>query len=239
MATVFVTGGSRGIGLGIATKFLQAGYRVVINCKEDAENMQQVLASLQPLYGDHISGLVGDVSDYATAAAMADKIGFIDVLINNAGQESFGLFTDMQEGEIFASIRANLYTAINMCHIVSPAMIRAKKGAIINISSIWGVTGASCEVIYSTAKAGLIGLTKALGKELAPSGVRVNAIACGAISTRMNARLSPEEKMDFENQIPMGRFGTVEEVGDLAVYLASEKSSYLTGQAITLDGGLI
>jgi 3-oxoacyl-[acyl-carrier protein] reductase len=138
-----------------------------------------------------------------------------------------------------AILAANLLSVMNASHCAIPHMVRAKAGCIINISSIWGISGASCEAVYSAAKAGVNGFTKALAKELAPSGIRVNAIACGAFDTRMNNHLSPQEKIAFANQIPLGRFGTPHEAGNLALFLASHNAAYLTGQVIPLDGGVV
>ena len=240
---VLITGGSRGIGLGIAEKFLAQGHPVAINCKEDTQQLAHALTTLNAQYNNKAHGFVADITDYQKAQHMVQHIqhchGPIHTLVNNAGVAHFGLFTHTPMAEISQILSSNLHSAMHMAHLVAPAMVREKKGNIINISSIWGVTGASCEVAYSAAKAGLIGFTKALAKELGPSHVRVNAIACGAIHTRMNQRLLPEEEAQLTEAIPLGRFGLPTEVGDLAVFLASEQAAYLTGQAIVLDGGMI
>jgi len=239
---VFVTGSSRGIGLAIAAAFAQSGRKVVLNGR-NADRLVQAVGQLREEYGDMVSGIYGDMSDYTVAQEIFEqstaKFGQVDILVNNAGTAHFGLFSDMSNGEILKIMRDNLHTTINASHLAVPHMVKARAGCIINISSIWGVVGASCEVVYSAAKAGVIGFTKALAKELGPSGVRVNAIACGAISTGMNDRLTAEEKADFTAGIPLRRFGQPWEVGDLAVFLASEGAEYLTGQVIALDGGLI
>jgi 3-oxoacyl-[acyl-carrier protein] reductase len=203
--------------------------------------LQKAIAELESTAD--VIGFCADVSDYDACAELIKqaeaRFGTIDVLVNNAGEAHFGLFTDMTAVEMQNVLATNLLTAANTSHLVIPSMVRKKRGCIINISSIWGVTGASCEAMYSAAKAGVNGLTKALAKELAPSNIRVNAIACGAFDTRMNARLSPEEKNAFAEEIPLGRFGDPAEAGALAVFLASEKSSYLTGQVVALDGGFV
>jgi len=241
MAVVVVTGSARGIGLGIAAQFAKEGYSVVLNCRQDTEQLNIAIEEIKNIT-PNVIGVCADISDYTQAENMylqiKEQFGQIDVLVNNAGSEYFGLFHQMQPAEINQTISNNLSAAMNMSHLVVPDMIKAKRGAIINISSVWGVMGASCEVVYSAAKAGVIGFTKALAKELAPSGVRVNAIACGAFETRMNERLTPEERQAFIDEIPLGRFGNPEEVGDLAVFLASDKASYITGPVIPLDGGL-
>jgi len=242
MSVVFVTGSSRGIGFGIAQKFVQSGYTVVLNCRQDEAQLAQAVRELQAI-GGSVMGICADMSDYMQAQTAFVKIeaayGPIDILVNNAGAAHFGLFTDMQPVEVSQVLSTNLHTTINTSHLALPYMIRKKAGCIINITSIWGVVGASCEAVYSAAKAGVIGFTRALAKEVGPSGVRVNAIACGAFETRMNDRLTADEVAEFTEGIPLGRFGKPQEVGDLAVFLASEQASYLTGQVINLDGGVV
>ncbi|MCL1862981.1 MAG: SDR family oxidoreductase [Defluviitaleaceae bacterium] len=230
--TVLITGSSRGIGLAIAQSFNQND-KVVLNCRRDKAQLKKAMAELD------CDGYIADVSSYEECQKMLAKIGEIDVLINNAGASYFGTFDQMSRAEISENLNTNLLSAINLTHLAIPSMIRKKSGCVINISSVWGITGASCEVVYSAAKAGLNGLTRALAKELAPSGIRVNAIACGAFETRMNERLSAQEKNAFAEEIPLGRFGNPQEAGDLAVFLASEKAEYITGQIIALDGGFL
>jgi 3-oxoacyl-[acyl-carrier protein] reductase len=236
--TVLITGSSRGIGLAIAKEFAACGCRIILNCREDETRLEAAIAE--------IPGAIGfraDVSDYAECADLFAKaeaaFGPVEILVNNAGAAYFGLFSEMKPLEMQAVVSSNLLSAMNASHCAIPNMVRAKAGCIINVSSIWGISGASCEAAYSAAKAGVNGFTSALAKELAPSGIRVNAIACGAFETRMNARLSPEEKNAFAEEIPLGRFGKPAEAGSLAVFLASEKAAYLTGQVIPLDGGFV
>jgi 3-oxoacyl-[acyl-carrier protein] reductase len=243
MKTVIVTGSSRGIGFAVAKAFVLRGDRVVLNCRKDKVQLNKALEELRIIAPEKVIGICADISDYADCGKMfkeaEDTFGCAEVLVNNAGAEYFGLFSEMQPQKINETIAANLMTAINAAHIAVPNMVRAKSGCIINISSIWGICGASCEAVYSAAKAGINGFTKALAKELAPSGIRVNAIACGAFETRMNDRLSAHEKNAFAENIPLGRFGNPSEAADLAVFLASESAGYLTGQIIPLDGGVI
>ena len=237
---VLVTGGSRGIGLGIAKSFAAQGDTVILNARTDIAALAESVREIS-LSGGNADGFIADLSCYDKACEMFSHIkacyGSVEVLVNNAGSAHYGLFSDTGLRERQEVLANNLHTAINASHLAVPDMVRAKSGCIINITSIWGVTGASCEVMYSTAKAAVIGFTKALAKELGPSGVRVNAIACGAFDTRMNGQLTPEEKNAFVENIPLGRFGYPSEVGDLAVYLAS--AGYLTGQIVPLDGGLV
>jgi len=241
---VLVTGSSRGIGLGIARAFAANGDKVVLNGREDLAKLENSVAELKAEFpaNKNIMGILADLSDYTACEKLIRKteaaFGKVDVLVNNAGAAFFGLFSDMEPTDIQKVLADNLQTAFNISHLVIPAMVKEKSGCILNTSSVWGISGASCEVVYSAAKAGVIGFTKALAKELAPSGIRVNAIACGAFETRMNDRLSDEEKNAFTEEIPLGRFGYPHEVGDLAVFLASEKAAYITGQVIALDGGI-
>ncbi|MCL2215687.1 MAG: SDR family oxidoreductase [Defluviitaleaceae bacterium] len=242
---VLVSGSSRGIGLGIAKAFAAQGDSIVLNAREDAAQLERAVNELREAFpaNPKITGILADLADYESSerlfAQVEAEFGAVQVLINNAGAAHFGLFTDMSPPEIHGILAANLHTALNASHRAIPNMVSAKTGTIINITSIWGITGASCETVYSAAKAGVVGLTKSLAKELAPSGICVNAIACGAFETRMNDRLSKDEKNAFAESIPLGRFGLPQEAGDLAVFLASEKAAYLTGQVIPLDGGFL
>jgi len=243
MAVALVTGSGRGIGFGIAHAFAREGHTVVLNGREDTECLANAVKALQNSFSGNVMGICADLSNYSAAQAMFAKIeaahGPVEILVNNAGAAHFGLFSDMSPADISKVLADNLHTTINASHLAIPHMVRARAGCIINITSIWGVAGASCEAVYSAAKAGVIGLTKALAKEVGPSGVRVNAIACGAFETRMNDRLTPEEKSDFIESIPLGRFGRPQEAGDLALFLASREAGYLTGQVINIDGGVL
>lgn len=238
---VLITGSSRGIGRACALIFAHSGYHVFINCKNSTERLkeleQQILEE-----GGSCTPLIGDVSRPDQVRKMFQVIETqckgLDLLINNAGISYFGLLTDMTDEEWDQIIQTNLSSAFYCCRAAVPYMVSRKQGRIINISSMWGTAGASCEAAYSASKAGLHGLTKALAKELAPSNIQVNAIACGAIDTEMNSRLSPEERAALEEEIPQGRFGTPAEAASLALMIA-ESPEYLTGQIIGLDGGII
>ena len=237
---VLITGSSRGIGLGIAHSFAARGDRVILNGREDHTQLAKSVEKLTQM-GHNVTGYTADLSDYGKAQEMFSRIeaehGPVEVLVNNAGAAHYGLFSDMCPADWQGVLSHNLHTAINASHLAVPAMVQAKSGCIINITSVWGIAGASCEVMYSTAKAAIIGFTKALAKELGPSGIRVNAIACGAFDTRMNDNLSHEAKTSFTENIPLGRFGDTKEVGALTVFIAG--ADYLTGQVIPLDGGLL
>ena len=239
---MFVTGSSRGIGKEIAKIFAKNNFKVVINCINKKDLLIKTYNELKVI-NPHILALQGDISDYNQALNMFKKIeetfGFVDILINNAGISHIGLFNKISPDIWQSLIKTNKEGGRNCTHRASQNMIKKKAGVIINISSIWGNVGASCEVVYSATKGAINSFTKALAKELAPSGIRVNAISCGAIDTEMNNFLSNEEKEAFIEEIPYMRFGKPEEVANLAFYLSSDNSSYLTGQIITLDGGLL
>lgn len=239
--TVLITGASRGIGKAIAIKYAKKGFNVVINCVKNKDLLESVKKEIES-YQVSCLAFVGDVGDYQVCNAMFHEIkkayGNLDVLINNAGISYIGLLTDMDINDWNRILQNNLTSVFNCCHLAVPDMVRQKKGKIINISSVWGNVGASCEVAYSTTKGGINAFTKALAKELAPSNIQVNAIACGAIDTEMNQFLSDDELLALTDEIPSGRLGRAEEVADL-VYSFTHKNEYLTGQVITMDGGWI
>ena len=238
---VLITGSSRGIGRMCALAFAEHDWHVFINCRNSLDQLKEtermILAS-----GGICTMLPGDVGSPDDVRTMFDKIstlcGGLEVLVNNAGRAYFGLLSDMTDEDWRAVIDTDLSSAFYCCRAAIPYMVSRKSGKIINISSMWGVSGASCEAAYSASKAGLNGLTKALAKELAPSNIQVNALACGVIDTAMNARLSPEEARDLTDEIPAGRFGTPEETARLVLMLA-DAPSYMTGQIIGIDGGFL
>ncbi|WP_461809727.1 elongation factor P 5-aminopentanone reductase [Faecalimonas sp.] len=237
---VLITGASRGIGKAIALLFAQKNFRVFINCSRsisDLERVKQEIDSMNTGECHIVTGDIGNPDDIEKIFAQIHrKCNGIDVLINNAGISYIGLLTDMTNAEWNNLIQTNLSSAFYCAKAVIPHMVSQKSGKIIQISSIWGNVGASCEVAYSASKAGLHGFTKALAKELAPSNIQVNAIACGAIDTVMNAQLDAEERLVLEKEIPAGRFGKPEEVAKLVFDIANDHN-YLTGQIIGLDGG--
>ena len=240
--SVLITGAGRGIGLGIAEAFASLGDRVSMISRTDTLQLDLAVNKIRT-QGGQVIGICADFSDYEKARQAFEETesahGPVEILINNAGTAHYGLFTDMSPAQWQEVLGNNLLTAIHGSHLALPNMVKAKSGVIVNITSIWGLAGASCEAVYSAAKGGICAFTKALAKEYGPSGIRVNAIACGAFETRMNEGFTQDEKDAFIENIPAGRFGKPEEVGSLAVYLASPEAEYLTGQVTVLDGGVL
>lgn len=238
---VLVTGASRGIGRACAMRFARAGYHVFINSGKSPELLNRLKEELKAA-GVECTAVPGDVGCSEDVQRMFQVIesraGGLDVLVNNAGISYIGLLTDMSDEDWNRILHTNLSSAFYCCRAAIPYMVSRKSGRIINISSMWGRTGASCEAAYSATKAGLNGLTMALAKELAPSNIQVNAIACGVIDTVMNAQLSKEERTVLEEEVPAGRFAAPKEVAELVWDLA-EKHPYMTGQIIGFDGGFI
>ena len=238
--TILITGASRGIGEAIAYKFAAAGYRLSICCSNSVDQLESVAATIRTHYQTDVLTFVGDVSDFdfiqKMVATTLDIFGHVDVLVNNAGISHIGLLSDMALDDWNRIVSVNLTSVFSTCKCTIPSMVSVKHGKIINISSVWGNVGASCEVAYSACKGGINSFTKALGKELAPSNIQVNAIACGCVDTSMNHCFTEEELSALCEEIPAGRFCNPEEVASLALQL-TEGNTYLTGQIITLDGG--
>ncbi len=240
--TVVITGASKGIGAAMAILFARKGYNVVIGYNESYQLAKMLSSSLlsqgysvMPIKVNVTNKLETDLLIKETVY----KFGSVDVLINNAGVAFNGLITDTQEFDSDRVFDVNLKGAFNCCRSVTPTMVNQKSGKIINISSMWGQIGASCEVAYSAAKAGVIGLSKALAKELAPSGITVNCIAPGLIDTSMNANISVEDLNAFVEDIPIGRMGTAEDIAETALFLASSGADYITGQVLGVNGGYV
>ncbi|MBE5938236.1 MAG: SDR family NAD(P)-dependent oxidoreductase [Lachnospiraceae bacterium] len=234
-----ITGASRGIGKAIAKKYAANGYNLAICCKTNSDLLKEVQEEILLLGADCIC-FTGDMAVPADVKQFFSEIynhySHVDVLINNAGISHVGLLTDMTDEEWDLIISGNLSSVFYCCREVAKDMINRRCGCIINISSVWGTYGASCEVAYSASKGGVNSFTKALSKELAPSNITVNAVACGIIDTDMNSHLSNEELSSIYEDIPAGRCGTVDEVAN-TVYSITSQSTYLTGQIITIDGG--
>lgn len=240
--TAIITGASRGIGAALAKTFAKAGYHLSLCCFHTGTQLEALANMLRKEYHTEILTFTGDVGDYTFVENMCKEtichFGHVDLLINNAGISKIGLLSDMTIEEWNHMLANNLTSVFSYCKCVIPQMVSSQSGKIINISSVWGNVGASCEAAYSACKGGMNAMTRALGKELAPSNIQVNAIACGCIDTQMNACFTDEEKAALSDEIPAGRFGTPEEVAHLALQLATQ-NTYLTGQIITLDGGWI
>ena len=239
---ILITGSSRGIGKSIALKFASHGWHIFLNCRHSIEALKRVQEEIETTTPASCEILPGDVGNPEDVAQMFNKMyescDCLDVLVNNAGISYIGLLTDMTNAEWEQMIHTNLSSVFYCSRAAVPPMVSRKSGRIINISSMWGTTGASCEVAYSAAKSGIHGFSRALAKELAPSNIQVNAVACGVIDTDMNRQLSSEERTALEYDIPAGRFGTPKEVAGLVWDLANTPS-YLTGQVIGIDGGYI
>lgn len=239
---VLITGASRGIGRAAAELFARRGYGVLINYRQDAEAAHALEKQLIDSGADALA-VQADVAQEAEVLRMVEmavkRFGFIDVLVNNAGIASQKLFTVLTAEEWRRMMAVHVDGAFHCCRAVLPAMIREKRGAIVNVASIWGLAGASCEVAYSTAKAALIGMTKALAREVGPSGIRVNCVAPGVIDTAMNAVVEADVLDGLAEETPLGRIGTAREAAQAIVYLASEEASFITGQVLTVDGGFI
>lgn len=240
--TVLITGASRGIGRSLSIEYAKAGFNLIITCSKTEEALLALANELTTTYHVDVLTSVGDISDFAYVEMLFKTIqkrfSRIDILINNAGISHVGLLSDMTIEEWNHIVGINLTGAFSTSKLAIPIMLQQGHGKILNISSVWGNVGASCEVAYSACKGGLNSFTKALAKELAPSNIQVNALACGCIDTEMNACFTEEEKAALSEEIPAGRFGTPEEVAALALQLTTG-NDYLTGQIITLDGGWI
>ena len=235
---VLISGGDRGIGAAAARAFWQAGYRVAVLYHTHAE----AAAALEKA----LPGLLAVLCDVASRAScevafhtVEQAVGHVDVLVSNAGIAQQKLFTDITPEEWQHMLDVNLSGAFHLCQLALPGMIRRKAGRILTVSSMWGQTGGSCEVHYSAAKAGLIGLTKALAKEEGPSGITVNCVAPGVIDTDMMAAFTAEDKAALAEETPVGRLGSADEVAQLLVFLAGESAGYITGQVFGVNGGLV
>lgn len=236
--TALITGASRGIGQAIAESFAAAGFDLYITCIRSEEKIHALSSRLAADYGIRCIPFVGDMGDYKTVQALFEQISHLDVLVNNAGISHIGLLSDMSPDEWHHLMATNLDSCFYTSKLAIPLMLHEKSGRIINISSIWGNAGASMEAAYSASKGAVNSLTKALAKELAPSNIQVNAIACGVIDTDMNRCFDAEEMQMIIDEIPADRLGHPEEVAVFALQLA-QAPSYLTGQIITLDGGYL
>lgn len=239
---VLITGASRGIGAATAEAFARAGYAVTILYHTNSKKAEALVARLR-VEGHEAIAISIDIKDYAAVRHAVQKanlqFGAVDVLVSNAGIASQKLFTDITPEEFKDMMDTHVTGLYNITQAVLPGMISKKTGSIITVSSIWGITGASCEVSYSTAKAAVIGFTRALAKEVGPSHITVNCVAPGVVDTDMNMNLSSGDIAELCDQTPLGRIGTPQEIADVIVFLASDKAGFITGQVISPNGGLI
>lgn len=239
---ILVTGSSRGIGKAIAMRFASEGCHVFLNCRHSLEELHKVQNEILTDGRGSCTLLPGNVGNPEDVRQMFQTIRSIcpalDILVNNAGISFTGLLIDMTDAEWSMLLAANLSSAFYCSREALRDMVSVKSGRIINISSMWGTCGASCEAAYSAVKSGMNGLTRALAKEYAPSHIAVNAISCGVIDTTMNHHLSSNERRALADEIPAGRFGTPEEIAELTWRIAGSPE-YMTGQVIGIDGGYI
>lgn len=240
--TVLITGASRGIGNSIARVFADNNYNVIINYLNSEISALDLEASLKE-EGKNALAFKADVRNREEVDEMVQRavmeFGSVDVLINNAGISQQKLFTEITKADWDDMLDVHINGTYNLCQSVLPYMLEKKQGKIINISSIWGLVGASCEVHYSTAKAAMIGFTKALAKELGPSNIQVNCIAPGIIDTDMNSFLNEDEAKDLIDQTPLMKFGKPEDIAYAALYFASQKADFITGQVLSPNGGFV
>lgn len=241
---VLITGGSRGIGAAAVLAFARAGYQVAFTWNNHASAAEQILAQAQQMAPNSrflaLRADAADAAQVATAVRRAEQeLGGLQVLVCNAGIAQQKLFTDTTDEDWRRIMGVDLDGAFYACRAVLPGMIHQKYGRILLVSSMWGQTGGSCEVAYSAAKAGLIGLGKALAKEEGPSGITVNIVAPGVIDTDMMAGFTAEDRAVLAEDTPVGRLGTPEEIARTLVFLADEASGYITGQVIGQNGGLV
>lgn len=237
MRSVLITGGSRGIGREIVRLFSRNGYNVAFTYKSSHDEAESLARESGALAIRADSAIESEVENAVRETLSA--FGRIDCLINNAAVSSFSLFTDITLEDWNAMLSVNLTGAFLYSKNVIPDMLKRKTGRIINITSMWGLVGASCEVHYSAAKAGLIGMTKALAKELGPSGITVNAIAPGVINTEMNRSLSAEDREALIEETPLMRVGEPSDIAEAALFLAGDNASFITGEVLNISGGYV
>ncbi len=239
---VLITGSSRGIGRSIAKAFAKEGYPVIITGRKSEEKLMELKQSIEEAYHVPCMAFLGNLGDYETVKQLFSQIdktfGGIEILVNNAGISHIGLLSDMNVEQWNELIQTNISSYFYCSKLAIPYMVSRKQGKIINISSVWGNVGASCEAAYSASKGAVNSLTKALGKELAPSNIQVNAVSCGVIDTEMNQFLDKDERDALMEEIPAGYFASPDDVAQFVVQLA-QANHYLTGQVITFDGGWI
>ena len=240
--SALVTGASRGIGRAVAAALAREGWPVCINYLERRDAAEALVSELRA-QGFPAMACQADVADREAVAACvraaSEALGPVELLVNNAGISQYGLFQDVDDAAWDRVLAVNLTGPRNAIRAVLPHMLSEKRGCVVNVSSMWGLRGASCETAYAAAKAGLIGLTRSLALELAPSGVRVNCVAPGCVETDMVRALGEETRRMLEEETPLGRLGRPEDIAEAVAFLASERASFITGQVLTADGGFI
>ena len=234
--TALITGASRGIGRAAAECFGAAGHNLILTCSHSIDDLRETAAGLREKYNIECLAIQADMGNEDEVRALFSSVNALDILVNNAGMAHIGLLSDMTSEEWHRIMAVNLDSCFYTCRAAIPLMLRNHRGKIINVSSVWGAQGASMEVAYSASKGGVNAFTKALAKELAPSNIQVNAIACGVIDTAMNSCLTPEDKAALTAEIPADRLGLPEEAARLILQTA-QAPEYMTGQIITIDGG--
>lgn len=234
--TALITGASRGIGRAAAEQFAMAGYSLILTCSNSMDSLECLSQELAAKYGISCRAVRANMGCEADVIHLFEQIAELDVLVNNAGISHIGLLSHMSAEEWHRVMSVNLDSCFYTCRAAIPLMLQKHSGRIINISSVWGTQGASMETAYSASKGGMNAFTRALAKELAPSNIQVNAIACGVIDTVMNSCLSPEDMLALKSEIPADRLGRPEEVAKLILQTA-DAPEYMTGQIITIDGG--
>ena len=240
--TVLITGASRGIGASLAQNFASQNYNVVINYNNSKKEALELLKKIRDFGGSAIA-VKGNVSDFNDAKKLVERaseeFGSIDVLINNAGIAEQKLFTEITEKDWKLMFDVNVHGMFNCTHHVVKDMIKNHSGKIINISSVWGITGAAMESVYSASKAAAIGFTKALAKEVGPSGINVNCVAPGVIDTDMNKNLSKEDVQKLTDSTPVERLGMPEDIANVVAFLCSKEANFITGQVVSPNGGFL
>lgn len=242
MGTVLITGASRGIGSACALAFAREGYDVAVNYNKSKDNAETLVREISSL-GVRAIAVQADVSDSAQVSRMfetvRDELGTVDVLVNNAGISMYGLLTDLSDSDWDRMIASDLSSVFYCCRCALSDMLSSHSGVIINIASMWGEVGASCEAAYSAAKAGVIGLTKALAKEVGPSGIRVNAVSPGVVMTDMMSDFSDDDIRALRDETPLNSIGEPLDIADAVVFLASDKARFITGQVLSVNGGMV
>ena len=239
MRTALITGSSRGIGKAIAKQLAKDGFNVIVNYTKSKDQAEKLVFELNSAYNVDCTAVCADVSEREQVEKMFSEVGKVDVLVNNAGIAQQKLFTDITENDWDRMFAVDVKGVFNCCQCALPYMIHQKSGKIINISSMWGQVGGSCEVHYSAAKAAVIGLTKALAKEVGPSGIQVNCIAPGVINTEMNSNLDENTMEELKEETPLGIIGMPKDIANAVSFLASDKADFITGQILGVNGGMI